>query len=104
MKFLRLANHISLFVSAPLPALSYTMMSTVRGIVESAKEMSLALNSQTNGRKQNLFGIVIIHYLPEKILLTSIISPVLHVSFQILSSHNKLQRHLGLFSRQEKFL
>ena len=25
----------------------------MRGIVESAKEMSLALNSQTNGRKQN---------------------------------------------------
>ena len=79
-------------------------MSTMHGIVESAKEMSLALNSQTNGRKQNLFGIVIIRYLPEKILLTSIISPVLHVSFQILSSHNKLQRRLGLFSRQEKFL
>jgi len=31
VKFLHLANHICLFVSAPLPALSYTTMSTMRG-------------------------------------------------------------------------
>ena len=29
VKFLRLANHICLFVSAPVPALSYTTMSTI---------------------------------------------------------------------------
>jgi len=54
--------------------------------------------------KLDLFGIVIIRYPPEKVLLTSVISPLLHISFQILSSHNKLQRRCGLFSRQEKFL
>lgn len=49
--------------------------------------------------KLDLFGIVIIRYPPEKILLTSVVSPVLQVSFQMLSSHNKLQRRRGLFSR-----
>jgi len=79
------------------------------GFVPESKKLSAPISAQgyraTNAvatEKLDLFGIVIIRYPPEKILFTSVISPVLQVSFQILSSHNKLQRRRGLFSRQEK--